>query len=446
MGGAELRRALGAQRSAVQHRLHQRTVPSGEHEEEPAMSTATQLSRMRPNTADATLTLGDDDALHFDVLAVTGEEELARLFRFDITVCVGIELADQIDEITFAGQRAALRLHAHDGQRRLVRGLISNAEFAGGGHSHVYFRLTLSPHTWSLTQRVNFRIFQEVNTPEIIRRVLADHGLDGPALAFALREDYASRDYCVQYNESDWNFISRLMEEEGMYCFYREHEDNMRLHIADGGHGHPDLAFGATVPFRAPEGRTPEPGTIYEFTSRRQLRPGQVSMTDYAAVKPSMPLDTAAQDAFHSTEKSLEVFQYPGEYRTRELGGRLARVRLEEKRCGHRRGRGRSTRVDLAPGRRFIMEGHMLRRSNTEYVVTRVRHHCVTPMAEQIGYAGDGLADGEPLRPAYENEFDVIPQEDVFRPARKTPQPRVSGPQTAVVVGPKGEEIYTDRY
>ena len=409
------------------------------------IATATDV-RARPNTADATLTIGDDDSLQIKVLSLSGEEQLGRLFSFKIIVSVEQELADALTETSFAGERAAIHFLDPDGNRRVVRGLISDGEFAGVGHSHAYYKLQLSPYVWPLTQRVNSRIFQERSTPQIIRAILKDHGLAGPGLVFALREDYAPRDYCVQYRESDWDFISRLMEEEGMYHFYRDADGEALLHITDGPHGHPDLNFGREVRFHPPEGRTPVPGTVYELTCRRQLRPGNVALTDYAAVKPSMPLETRAQRGGHDTEQAIEVFDFPGEYRTRELGGRLSRVRLQELRCGHAQAQGRGTRVDFGPGQRLSLDGHPLQRFNAEYVITRVRHRCVTPMAEALGYAGDGRAGGELIVPSYDNEFVALPQDEVFRPERATKRPRVAGPQTAVVVGPEEEEIYTDKY
>ncbi len=399
---------------------------------------------LRPNAADAKLLLSAGDVLELDVLRFKGEEELGRLYRFDITVAIPEELADVVDQRDCVGEPASLRLMPPDGNRRTIRGVISNCECTGVGRRHVYFVFRLSPPAWRLTQRVNARIFQEKTTEQIITAVLADHGLAHTGLCFALKEEYLARDYCVQYRESDWNFIQRLMEEEGMYHFYREKDGEAVLHITDGAHGHFDLPFGRDVTYHQPDGLLPHPGTVHELRARRQIRPGRVVQSDYANRKPRMPLSTAAE----AESNGLEIFDFPGQYRDVQLGRRLTNVRLQERRSGRDRARGRSTRMDFGPGRVLELRGHPLQRFNHEFLITRVRHRCVTPMAAEVGYAGEtaGRRGDGSVRPSYANEFLAIPAADVFRPKRKTPRPVSGGPQTAVVVGPEGEEIYTDRY
>lgn len=400
----------------------------------------------RSNYADALLRVGDGDSLELNVLAFEGEEALGRHFAFEVVAAIESELADSLTEASLVGERAALHLLDTDRNRRVIRGIVSDAEYAGTGHSHIYLKLRLSPKTWLLTQRVNSRIFQQLATPDILRAVLADHNLVDAEVHFALKESYAPRDYCVQYRESDWDFLARLMEEEGMYSFVRENDGDAVLHITDGPHGHFDIQFGRDVRFHAPEGMTPEPGTVHHFALRRQIRPGKFAQTDYAAVKPSMPLGTRAEATARGPDRALEVFDFPGEYRDKSLGQRLARVRLEELRTGCVEGRGRATRPDFAPGRRFRLCDHALERCNAEYLLVCVHHRGLTPMAEQLGFDGLAQRDGQRPRPSYENEFRVIPADQVFRPARTTVRPRVAGPQTAVVVGPDGKEIYTDKH
>ncbi len=397
----------------------------------------------RANVADAVLRVGDSDALELVVLSYEGEEALGGLFRFSIDVSIEEVLADSVTEISFVGERAALRLTDEEGRTRCIRGVIREGEFLRISHSHVHYRLHLSPPAWMLTQRVNSRVFQELSTPEIIAAVLADHGLGGDAVHFALKEHYRARDYCVQYRESDWDFVSRLMEEEGMYHFQRERDGVQTLHITDGSHGHFDLEFGAQTRFHAPEGLASDPGTVHRLAFHRRVRPGAVAQTDYAAMRPSMPLVVRAQADGVPAERGLEVFDFPGEYRDKDLGQRLSRVRLEELRTDHFDARGGSTRVDFAPGRRLSLCEHRLARFNGEFVITRVAHRGWSPMAESTFAAPH---DGGGVRRSYENEFHVIPADQPFRPARTTPRPRVGGPQTAVVVGPEGEEIYTDKH
>jgi len=393
----------------------------------------------RTDTPDARLRLLGGAVRAFDVLDVEGEGALSGLFA--LRIHVGVEAPDELLEAKLTGVPARLELTGPRGQKRTIAGLISRCDLAGSSAQLTYFVMTLVPPLWKLTQRVNCRIFQELTTWQIIERVLSDHGLVmGEHYAFASVETYPPRDYCAQYRESDFDFLSRVMEEEGICYFYSERDDAPVLHFTDGPHGHPDVKFGAPIEFVPPEGRTPVPGTIHALQARSEVRPGRVALTDYAARKPSMPLEAGAQ----SDPAGAECFDYPGEYRDAGLGRRLARVRLEELRVGERSVSGRSTRMDLGPGQRFALVGHPLRQLNRQYLITRVTHRLRTPMAAQLDFLPVG--GGAEGRPAYENEFEAIPAEQVFRPQRRTPRPRVGGPQTAVVVGPPGEEIYTDKY
>jgi len=397
--------------------------------------------------ADATLTLLDGDPTGVPVVSVEGFEELGRLFEFEIVVAIPFDAAAAYREDTFVGQPATVSFFDSSGDARVIRGCIIEGAYCGQGHSCHYYRWHLAPLAWALTQRRNSRIFQKKSTPQIIRRVLADHGLAHRGLRFALLADYGKRDYCVQYDESDWDFVVRLMEEEGMYHYYHVEDGAPVLHITDGPHGHFEVAHGAEARFKLPTG-APEPGHVHEFHRRRQLRPARVVQSDYAARSPRMPLQSRARDVqAKGIESNFEHYHFPGEYRDGQLAQRLSRVRLEELRTGAVQVRGRSTRVDFGAGSRFHLIDHPLSAHDGAYVLTRVRHRCVTPMAEQLGFSdAAGAAGGDGIRPSYENEFEAIPAEQPFRLRRTTPRPRMGGPHTAVVVGPEGEEIYTDRY
>lgn len=399
----------------------------------------------RPNSANAILRLLEGDVTDVPVVYVEGREELGRLFEFSIDVAVPAEAQDHYREDTFVGEHAALTLFSPSGHISTFRGLISEGCYRGHGHSHVHYRLKLVPRLWLLSQVRNSRIFQEKRTPDIIGRVLQDRGVRNTALHFAVASEYSKRDYCVQYEESDWDFVSRLMEEEGIYFFHRDRESEAVVHFTDGPHGHFDLDVDPAVRFKPAVG-APEPGSIHEFRFVRRIRPGRVAQTDYSAVRPRVALDTTAQAADANTvEASLEVFHFPGEYRDRSLGQRLSAVRLEELRCGRVEASGRSTRADFEVGYRFTMQEHGVARYNAAYLLTRVIHSCTTPMAEQFGFF-DESGRLVTASPSYSNEFEAIPADQPFRLHRRTTCPRMSGPQTAVVVGPEKDEIHTDSH
>ena len=404
-------------------------------------------SSMRPNVADATLRVFSGDALELAVLFFEGTEELGRLFDFTVHTQVDDATSEQLTECNIVGHDAMLSIFAGDGSVRRIRSVIAGCEFTGMGHGQCYYAIRLRPPAWLLTQRVNSRIFQTKRTEEIIRAILKDHHLEHIGLSFALAETYEPRDYCVQYGESDWDFVSRLMEEDGMCCFYREKDGLAHLQFTDGPHGHADVEFGRDVTFRAPFGSELKPNSVYAFHFGRSIRPGRVTQTDYKPRKPREPLTVS--EARHSLEResNLEVFVFPGEYRDGKLGRRLTQIRLQEARADGDVGGGKSNRPDLAPGHRFALHDHPLSRLNREYLLTHVRHVGYTPMGSEQGFSADGreLA-ARSIPPSYSNEFTAIPFEHKFRLKRVTPRPRMNGPQTARVVGRENEEIHTDEY
>lgn len=390
---------------------------------------------------DAALWIESAPDVAVQIMCVDGEEELGRLFSYAVRVATPLPLSEE----QIVGSKARLRIAVGD-QVRTVHGLLSECAYEGHGHDDYYYVLTLSPELWPLTQRVNSRIFQDQTTIQIVERVFADHGLVRPAVKTPLREDYKPRNYCVQYGESDWDFVSRLLEEEGMYHFYRDENGRPVLYITDGPHGHLPCPASAEARFHAADGLAPEPGTVHEFQFRRAIRPGRVSQSDYAAARPGMPLATAAV----ADARGPEVFVYPGRYRDKQLGQRLGQVRLDELRTEVERGRGRSTRVDFAPGFHFKLVGHPVPAFNRAHLITRMQTRVRSPLAAERGYAPPGADGRGVVRPAFENEFGVIPCEQTFRPRCITPRPTVRGPQTATVVGPRhsddgNAEIYTDR-
>lgn len=372
---------------------------------------------------------------------VGGEEALGRLFQYDVQVAT----ATPLDETAVVGAAASLMLLTSHGVRTVL-GVVSECQYTGTGHGELRYELTLSPFTWPMTQRINSRIFQDLTTEQILTKLFRDHGLTDRDVHFALGADYKPRNFCVQYGESDWDFASRLMEAEGMHHCYVQRKGRWTLLVTDGPHGHVDCEVEPRARFHGADGMTPEPGVVYDLRFRRQIRSGRISQTDYAASHPDRSLATQTQ----AEEPGGEVFVYPGAYRDKELGQRLSQVRLEALRSGHEQGHGHSTRVDFAPGRRFELRDHPVTRFNRRWLITRVRVSVLTPAgAEHAAKTGANQGPGA-IQPAFHNEFWVIPQEQSFRTECSTPRPRVQGPQSATVVGPRNatdgnNEIYTDK-
>ena len=365
----------------------------------------------------------------FWVASFDGEEAISRLFRFD----VDISSAEEIDGADILGKAALLTIATYDIEPRRVHGIVSRFEQSGEGLGRSAYRVTLVPRMWRMVHRHDSRIFQDQTIAEIIERVFVAAGLDAEGHRFALSSIHPKREYCVQYRESDWAFVSRLMEEEGVFCFFEQSAHREVLVIGDAKSVHRPIAGGETIRFREDSGALAHDESVTEFSYAEEVRPGKVSLGDFDFKKPALALGASSSVA---SDADLEVYDHPGEYDSPDVGTALAKVRLEELRSVQKVGRGTSSSVRLVPGSIFELADHPRESRNRGYLITRARHEgsTTTEGAEAGGHC------------TYLQRFEVIPDDVAFRPARLTPRPSMRGVQTAIVVGPGSEEIYTDEH
>jgi len=372
-----------------------------------------------------------DDELR--VLRMHGEEGLSRLFEFDL------ELVSENPAIPFAnvvGQPATLTFSTV-GADRPVNGLVRRFEQGAIGRRFTRYHLRLVPGVWRLQQRVDCRIFQAKTTLEIVQEVLQAAGIPSSALRANLKASYAAREYCVQYQESDWAFICRLLEEEGIFYFFEHRPSQHILVLGDDPSAHGDIAGDATVVFREPSGFNPENEYVGTFRFAQAVHTGAAALRDYSFIRPNQSLETLDQGEL---DTDLEAFEYPGFYNAADQGSRLASVRRQEREAERRRAVGHSVCRRLVPGYRFTIANHARDDFNAAYLLTHLVHDAYEPQAlEQEAPENESETE-------YRNEFRCIPSSVPFRPRRTTRRPAVRGPQSAVVVGPAGEEIYTDEY
>ena len=364
------------------------------------------------------------------VVRVSGSEGLSELFTFQV------ELAardGEIDLDSVVGVPAQLDIYYAEGTRS-VFGIVSRFEQGVAGETFTPYYVELVPTVWLLTQRSKSRIFQEMTVKEIIEKVLTDDEVQSDYFRFALqRTNYVKRDYCVQYRETDWNFVSRLMEEEGIFYFFEHQDDKDVLVMADSGDVHVPIDGTSDVVFRDPSGAVEAEEFIYDFRFAQQIRPGTAVLRDYNFERPTLDL-TKNQAA--DRDPSLEVYDFPGLYTDEGTGAELARIRLQSAQSKRLIGEGQSVCRRLVPGNKFTLADYTRTSFNQEYLLTSVRHQGTQPL-------GQDDAGG---RFRYDNQFQCIPADTPFRPPRKTPKPVVEGSQSAVVTGPSGEEIYVDKY
>lgn len=328
-----------------------------------------------------------------------------------------------------------------DGQP--VHGLVTQAAQGESGKRLSFYRVLVQPRLAWLAHRIGQRIFQQLSVPQIIARVLEEHGiLPGEGYRFELGpEPYPLREYCVQYAESDLHFVQRLCEEEGLHFHF--------VHSAQGHclvFGDNDSVFAELSPlaYWQDSGMAAEQPVVRRFDLSLQTRTSRVSRRDYDFQQPFLSLQTQAS-AHEQVMPDLEDYAYPGRYTRGERGKLLSRRALERHRAGSAVAEGVSDSAALRCGALLSLTEHPRDEWNALWLLTGVVHTGYQPQVLEADAEWVGDRDAR-LQPGYHNTFMAIPRELPFRPALEHPKPRILGSQTAVVTGPAGEEIHCDEY
>jgi type VI secretion system secreted protein VgrG len=370
------------------------------------------------------------DTLRFRSLAAS--EEMGRLYDYSV-----LALADadaNVDPVALLGTDAVVSIELGNGEQRHFHGQVARAGLESAHGKLISWRLQLRPWLWRLTRRADNRIFQNLTVEDIIKKVFEKH--PGGDVVFELQGSFTPRLYCVQYRESDFNFVSRLMEEEGMYYFHRHTADKHTLVICNAMTSHADFPGFGSIKYRDSQDQLIDLQAITEWRHANELTTGKVTLTDYDYLKPGTSLMVDHSSVHNSAPAALENYDYPGLYLEKARGSNLAQVRQQERDARVLRVTGSTTTVGgLAAGYRFALVDHQLASENTDHVV--ISTHI------DAQYAGYESGQGENH---FVCRFTAMRYAHVFRPDRITPKPLISGPQTAVVVGPSGEEIYTDAH
>jgi type VI secretion system secreted protein VgrG len=400
--------------------------------------------------------LGPDKLLLVDF---TGQESLSRLFSFQLDLIGENEIDVAFDKLL--GQKIMVRLELLDGEKRYFSGICNR--FSQGERDDVFthYQMEIVPELWQLTRKAQSRIFQQKSVPDILKEVL-----QGLNVAYEITGRFHPRDYCVQYRETDFNFASRLMEEEGIFYFFKHSAEGHQMVVANTPQSHPDLPGGGKIVYEDVAGGTRDEDRIYDWEKVQELRSGKYTLWDHCFELPHKHLEAEAlvQDGVQAgkVEHKLktggndkyEIYDYPGEYAQRfdgvDRGGgdragdlqkifednrRTTDLRIQEETAAALVIQGSSNCRQFSSGYKFTLQRHF--NADGAYVLTSISHS-----ARQGGdYRSDGAESFQ-----YSNRFTCIPLGLPFRPQRLTPKPVVQGTQTAVVVGPRGEEIFTDKY
>ena len=372
--------------------------------------------------------LGADVLLLRDM---TMSEELGRLFVIDLELLS----TENIKFEDLLGQNVTIRLNLAGDKKRHFNGYVSSiSQAVDEGHYARYFA-TVHPWLWFLTRTSDCRIFQNKTVPEIIQEVFKD--FDYGKFEDNTRATYRKWDYCVQYRETDFNFVSRLMEQEGMY-YYHKHEDGKHtLLLVDDPHIHESIPDYEEITYYPPDKTAlRDEECINGWHLKKQLQPCAYALNEYDFIKPGADLKADSKVSKEHNEAVHEIYDYPGAYVESGDGRNYARTRIQELHAKYEQAQGQSIARGLITGGLFKLAGYPRDDQNREYLVVSVNHSIRCDSFE----AGDGGGT------TYSNHFTSIESKTPFRAARITSKPIVQGPQTALVVGPKSEEIYTDEH
>jgi type VI secretion system secreted protein VgrG len=364
------------------------------------------------------------------------EEALGRPFKYDLTLLSEsgeLVLSDMI------GQSVTVELDLptpSDGTR-YFNGYVTRFARQGAHRRYHVYSATVRPWLWLLTQASNCRIFQNKTIPEIIKEVFRSHGLTD--FQDSLTGDYSQREFVVQYRETDFNFVSRLMEHEGIYYFFKHEAGKHTLVIADSYSAHDTVTGYEKIPYRRPGSvREALPEHLNGWEIAQQIQPGTMVLNDFDFERPKTNLVTTRSAPNPHEKADFEQYDYPGDYLKTKDGESYSRIRLEELNTHYQQVKGTGNARGISTGFLFEPIDLPVDSDNREYLLAATRYSIEVPNYE----SQEADHDGEVFRCS----FVAINSKCAFRPERATIRPTVGGPQTATVVGQAGEEIWTDKY
>ncbi len=368
--------------------------------------------------------------VHFGV-----SEQISDIFASQLSLATEQEIKS-FDNII--GKESLLTIVNSDplsgGGDRYVHGVVQSFRYTGRNGGFYLYAADVVPTLWQLSLRKNFRIFQGKQAQEIVKQVLEDGGINSDRYRFALVDETRLRKFCVQYGETDLDFITRILEEEGIFYFFEHYKDKHVMVMSDNPAVHLPIQGNKFIACNSHGGLVAEKESISAFTYFQRQTPDAYTHRNFNFKNP--PLDLTAKGNGPSQGK-FEIYEYPALHVNQERGNTLASVRIEQLTSLQKLGNGKSSSCRLTPGFTFTLTGHDSKSLNNNYLLVRVAHSGSQP--QSLEEKAGGGAD-------YGNSFTVIPATTPFRPPLTMYKPVVKGIQTATVVGPKGAEIHTDDY
>jgi type VI secretion system secreted protein VgrG len=376
-------------------------------------------------------TVLDDDELL--LVSMTGTEQLSHLFRYELEL---VSAKDDLEVNDLLGTMMGVSLKLRNGETRHFSGHVSRFVYAGYDGDQFRYRATLVPWLWFLTRTTDCRIFQESTVLDIIKEVFKEN--DHAQFEERLSGHHSERtwEYCVQYRETDFNFVSRLMEQEGLYFYFTHEKNKHTLVLCDSRSSHDPLPGYEKIKYHHSKSHTDEEEAVHEWSVEFEFPPGAYALRDFnfkdpdpsklLATKPTV-LETPGADGY-------EMFDYPGEYTVKDEGDLYAEMRMQEHDVQFELGHGRSNARAITPGGTFELDKFRRDDQNREYLITSATYQLTSDLE---GAGGEDI---------FSCGFTAINIEQQYRPRRTTPKPVVQGPQTAIVVGTSGEKVHVDEH
>jgi type VI secretion system secreted protein VgrG len=372
---------------------------------------------------DVSITLPFSDAV--SLVSFRGEEGISQTFSFQLELS---SASSSLDFSQILGKQITIALSLPAGQSQYLNGVVTS--FSQGAHSEngstAYFA-QIEPWFSLLRMNVNHRIFQNLSVPGIIEQIFSELGLTD--YKNSLTATYSPREYCVQYGETTFDFISRLMESEGIFYFFTHTADTHTLVLADDSSAFTALPGIDTIRYNQ-TGRSWETiDVMTEGKVEQNLVPVKVSADDFNFLIPSTDLFSVSQGSGGGSFSTvLSLYRYPGLFAAKDDGEKSTGTHLSSCETEQLQLRGSSMCRAFHSGCKFTLTDHVRTDANTKYVLRYVTHHL------------DNDTD------TYNNHFVAFPSTTTFRPPQITPRATIRGSQTAIVVGKSGEEIWTDQY
>jgi type VI secretion system secreted protein VgrG len=358
----------------------------------------------------------------------SGVEAMSQHFRFDVTA---LAAEGDIAPGDVIGKPATLTFNVGK-DARFLNGIIARVEQGEEDKKVVAHRFVIVPTVHCLLFRHDLRIFQEMTAVDVVKKVLDDAGISSDEVGYRTDGSYPKREYCVQYRESDWDFIARLCEEEGISFFFEHADGKHKLVFVDSPNGLAPIAGKQAVPFHIATGALVQDEAVSVFRVAAQIGSDEITLRDWDFKRPTVLLEGTSTG---KVKQGLAVYDFPAEALDSSDAKRLSKVRLEEATTESRVGRGDSNVPRLMPGAVFELTDHPIESLSGKWIVVEVDH---------VGHE-PSMTLGSDAAP-YGNRFRAVPAGTPIRPARVTRRPIVHGSHTAIVTGPAGEEVHVDEH